>query len=86
MTPHTKTITTPQGKEYQMNTSVSIEEIEGKYAWNERSKVGGIISYGNESYVEIGNSVYHTITGDCLYDSLTINGFKVYENNNNTQG
>ena len=68
------------GKEYQINASVSIDEIEGKYAWNERSKVGGIIRYGNDSHVEIGDCVYHTTAGDCLYDSLTINGFKVYEN------
>ncbi len=67
------------GKEIYLHPRITIEELEGKYAYNDNWKTGGYIGYGNERGVEIGGGWHSTITGDSLYDSLTINGFKVYE-------
>lgn len=69
----------PNTKEVYIYPDMSISVIKGKYAWNDNWKVGGIIGNGNERGIEIGGSWYSTCTGDCLYDSLVINGFKVYE-------
>ena len=73
-----------KGKEINIHPGTIIEEIQGKYAWSDNWDTGGIIGYGDERGVEIGGRWYSTITGDCLYDSLTINGFKVYEIKTNT--
>jgi len=67
------------GKEIHIDSSIEIEDVQGKYAWNENHGVGGIIGYGNEKGIEIGGSWYSTLTGSCVFDSLYINGFKVYE-------
>lgn len=66
-------------KRIQINEYTKIEDVRGKYAWNDNWKVGGIIEEGGERGVVIDGKYYSCITGDCLYDSITINGFKVYE-------
>ena len=66
-------------KEIKIYESVTIGEIKGKYAYNENWGIGGIIQHGDAKGVVINGTWYSTCTGDCLYDSLTINGFKVYE-------
>jgi hypothetical protein len=69
----------PTTKEIYIDYSTTIEKIQGKYAWDDNHHVGGIIGFGNGSGIEIGGDWWSTITGDCIYDSLKINGFKVYE-------
>jgi len=71
----------PHTKEIKIYPHISIEDVKDKYAYNENWNVGGIIGHGDDRGVEIGGRWYSTITGNCLYDSLTINGFKVYETN-----
>lgn len=66
-------------KRIQINEYTKIEDVRGKYAWNDNWNCGGYIEEGGERGVVIGGKYYSTITGDSLYDSLTINGFKVYE-------
>jgi hypothetical protein len=66
-------------QEIKIDSRFNIEDLRGKYAYNENWGVGGIIQDGHEKGVCIGGNWYYTETGDCLYDSLTINGFKVYE-------
>lgn len=66
-------------KKIYLYPEITIEELRGKYAWNKNWNTGGYIEYGNGNGVAIGGCWYSTITGDCLYDSLVINGFEVFE-------
>lgn len=67
------------GKEIPYDIYVKAEDVIGKYAYNNSHKFGGTIMDINERGVTLNGSYHSTITGDCVFDSLCINGFKIYE-------
>lgn len=50
----------------------------GKYAYNKVHNIGGYISYIDNHQVIIDGMVFTTITGNCPFDSININGFEIY--------
>jgi len=72
--------TKPTTKEICIDFDTSEAEVRGKLAWNDNWQVGGTIHSVDERGANIGNCYYSTCTGGCVFDSLFINGFKVYEN------
>lgn len=72
----------PTTKEAWMSERMQPEDAIGKYAWNESRQEGGIVQDVNERGVTIDGSYYNTITGENVFDSLCINGFKLYEPKN----
>lgn len=54
-------------------------DIIGKYAYNARHDEGGIILNVDSRGMTTDSGFYPTLTGDSVYDSVIINGFKVYE-------
>lgn len=68
-------------EEIDMHEEMSEEEILGQYAYNKTWNIVGIVNDITKRGVVIGNNYYSTITGDCFYDSLNINGFKLYKIN-----
>ena len=71
-----------KGKKYAevyIDTDTTIDDVQGLFAWNHSHDYGGKILDGTDHYVDIGGSIFQTITGDCFFDCLCINGFKVYK-------
>lgn len=66
-------------KEVKIQEDVHEIELKGSFLWNHRHNYGGFFNYGNERGFSIGNIWITSETGDCLYDHITINGFKVYK-------
>jgi len=70
-------------EEVYISPMTSIKDVRGKYAYNKVHNTGGIILDGGDNFVNIDGRIYNTCTGDCFFDNLCINGFKVYEHNPN---
>lgn len=65
-------------KEVIIDEYIDSCDIIGKYAYNHIPQFGGKIIDVNEKGITIEGSYHPTITGNCIYDSITINGFKIY--------
>lgn len=65
-------------KEININEYTINEDVKGKWGFNKTHNSFGIINYVNEHGLGLGDFVETTQTGDSIYDSITINGYKVY--------
>lgn len=66
-------------KEIYLYDTITADEVIGKYAYNKRHDHGGIITDVSERGLTLVGSYHPTLTGDCVFDSLCINGYKVFE-------
>lgn len=78
----------PHGKEVYIDSNSYADDLIGKYVYNPYHCYGGIIIdiddrsitlQLNISSILVTGVVETTITGDCPFDSITINGFEIYE-------
>ena len=66
-------------KEIKIDKYISVDDVIGKYAYNHRHQFGGDIIDVDERGITLEGTYHPTITGDCVYDSIEINGFKIYD-------
>ena len=66
-------------KEVFIYEHTSADEVIGKYAYNHTHKFGGEIMDVDERGITLERTYHSTITGNCIYDSIKINGFKIYD-------
>lgn len=69
-------------KEVHLHERITRKEVIGKYAYNPHWNFGGIVNEVNERGIVVDGKWYSTITGNSVWDSIVINGFKIYENEN----
>lgn len=68
-------------KEIKIYDTVNEWDLESCFLQNKNWSTGGYFNYGNDRGFGLSNGTHHSsITGDCLFDHITINGFKVYKN------
>ena len=67
------------GKEIIVDDFTTENEIIGKYAYNKTHNFGGIVTDVDERSITLEGSFHPTRTGNSIYDSIVINGFKIYE-------
>ena len=67
----------------RLHEHIDKDFIIGKYAWNERHKFGGEVLDVSDRAITLDCGYYETITGDSVYDSIVINGFEIYDYENN---
>lgn len=66
-------------KEIKIDNYISVDDVIGKYAYNHRHQFGGEILDVDERGITLEEAYYPTINGNCVYDYIVINGFKVYD-------
>ena len=66
-------------KEITITERINSYDVIGKYAYNHTHQFGGEIMDVNERGITLERTYHPTITGDCVYDSIVINGFKIYD-------
>ena len=66
-------------EEVKIQEDVHEIELKASFLWSHRHNYGGFFNYGNHRGFSIDNIWITSETGDCLYDHITINGFKVYK-------
>lgn len=66
-------------KEIIITEYTTADDVIGKYAYNHTHRFGGKITDVNERAITLESTWHPTQTGDCVYDSIVINGFKIYD-------
>lgn len=64
--------------EIKIDNRITEYELKGCYLYNKIHDHGGYFNYGNDKGFSIAGCWISSQTGDCLYDHIIINGYKVY--------